>query len=537
MMPQLFRKKAGLRDFIAVDLGREFLSAARVLIKGGRVVIGGSVSTDVPADVDPSDEEWLGRWLSTTFNEHRLGKAPLVFVVPRHLVGMKRFSLPSVEADELPDMVRIELEGQLPFSVDESVIDFAVLKQGDGRSEVVAAAIRTATLERFRKIAEAAGYRLARVTVRAFGTAAILDDPARPTSGAVLGLDLRAFGEVELVVSHEGMLRFARGAELLSLTEDVDHEEEARQLATEAKRSWMSYRLNDNAPDVTRVMVMGAHSVAEGVAMEVRQSLDRPAEVFAGHAAVTGAVEDLGSGWSLAGLGVEYVQGRDVLNFVTPKMPPDLAARRRVRILGAFAAVFFALLAAWQLSHVHLGRLEAQKSALEAEWNDLEPKVQRLQRREAQLEHIEQWGRTQVRWLDHLEYLTQRLPGPEQVLLGSLVFNNGRPRIEATTRGGKVSWSVQQDAAIVFSGAAVNREIADSLRLLLVSDPVYRTQPVGSDSVSADDRYRESFSLRLTIVDPTPLGEAEASSEDAEESSRAGFQDPPEPPTGEGAGG
>lgn len=496
--------RAGAR-MIAIDLSSSQFTAVQLGAMKRGVRVGGRVCVDIPPDVEPSDDEWLGKWMARTMEEHGLGRAPAVFVVPRQSVGLKHLTLPSTRLDELPGMVAIKMAGQLPFPAEGSIIDYAVVAETQGSSEVIAAAARHELIDRYRALAEAGRLKLARIALRPLATGALIAEFSRRRSGALLAIDLRRYGEVELVVACNGVVRFARAAEVIASSEEVDRHEEARRLATEAKRSWMSFRATEEAPDVDHIVVIGADGLAGAVAAEVRSSLGRPTEVLLSHPAVDGEASTLGSVWPLVGVALQCVEGVDGVDFLNPKRAPDLAARRRQRLLAGAAAGVILLGGAYTLGNFHLRRLEDRLAALKEESKDLLPDYLSYERARLRLEHLRRWEKAGFDWLEHLAFISDHLPPTDQAILGSFSASMSDSAIRWT----KGQWIEPAPiATITFNGAAVSRPIADAIRSSFVSEKAYETTPIGTDTSSNDKTYLEAFNLRLRTLKATPYERA-----------------------------
>jgi hypothetical protein len=70
----------------------------------------------------------------------------VVLGLPVGAVLAQRFRLPTVDASEFPDMVRIQMEKALPFSLDEVTTDFELIQQNGNDSVISAVAVRNEQL-------------------------------------------------------------------------------------------------------------------------------------------------------------------------------------------------------------------------------------------------------------------------------------------------------------------------------------------------------------------------------------------------------
>lgn len=512
-----------LKRFIVADVGVEVLSAVQLTVHRTSVHVDRFVSAPIPGTVSVADASAVGRWVGGVLAEGRFDRLPLVLVAARGAVGLKRLELPPCAPDELPSMVALRMAGQLPFDAGSAVIDYAV--HGDGSSGhdkvvVIAAGIPEAVVTRHREIAAASGYRLARIALRPLATAALCSDRARAieSGGALLAVDVRDDGSVEVVVEYGSGMRFARGVDLgiVDEAERADRDRLVRRIAIEVQRSWMSYRVTDDSPDVARVVVLGDSRLAAGVAQQVRTTLERETEVLTSRSVVEGDTSDLGACWPLVGVGIQYLEGRDWIDFAHPKRAPDLAARRRQRWLGAAGVVIVASAIAWQVGHARLARLQDELDAIERAVNELKPQRVEVVRDRLRLEHVRRWEAARMDSVSHLEHILTQLPDPKELIIGSLAFSQESDGIRWDRRGNK--WlqgaEAMATAVIQFSGVATDRQVADGLRAQLLKDAVYLlVTPIGSDGPSPNETYDEKFGLRLT----TATGTAETSTGEEKE--------------------
>src|SRR5213596_336912 len=91
----------------------------------------------------------------------------LVLGLPLTAVLAQRFHLPTSDAAEFPEMIRIQIEKALPFSPDEVTTDFEVIEQSEGGSVVSAVAVRNQQLAEMAAPLLERGYIPRQVTVYA----------------------------------------------------------------------------------------------------------------------------------------------------------------------------------------------------------------------------------------------------------------------------------------------------------------------------------------------------------------------------------
>jgi hypothetical protein len=91
-----------------------------------------------------SNGSWEVRLLQTLDEAVPLLRAEddLVLSLPVSAVLAQRFRLPTVDPTEFPEMVRIQIEKALPFSLDELTTDFELISQNETESVISAVAVQ-----------------------------------------------------------------------------------------------------------------------------------------------------------------------------------------------------------------------------------------------------------------------------------------------------------------------------------------------------------------------------------------------------------
>jgi hypothetical protein len=90
-----------------------------------------------------------------------------VLGLPISAVLTQRLRLPTVDPQEFPEMVRIQIEKALPYSTDEVTSDYEIIEQGDSESVVSAVAVHNERLDELVKPLVSRGYIPSQVTVYA----------------------------------------------------------------------------------------------------------------------------------------------------------------------------------------------------------------------------------------------------------------------------------------------------------------------------------------------------------------------------------
>ncbi len=559
------------RQLVVMDFDRAGLHAVEVSVRRGGVRLLGSASAARPAGVSADDPEATGAWIRDVLDAARIRTRRMLVALPRDAAAVKRLQLPAVDADELPGMVGLAMQREMTFDAADAVIDFlppaapsaraapAAGDQGDegaalaaaGRSTILAAALPSTRLEAVRATVSAAGRTLDGVTLRSLGLAGLLarlaadaaggvdaaeaaatadaaaaagatgEQPTAPavrsTAGRELVLDVGDRG-LELVVLEDGGVRFARAIALPPA--GGDPADRVRAILTEARRTWMSYRVAEDG-DVSRAAVLGAPGVAEPVAEELHALLGVPVRRLDPRAAadadpgVADRVLESG-GWPLVGLVLPEAEPR--LDWTAPREAPD-HRRIAVRRLGLVAALLGIVAAgAWTHARQELAGLRQELADVQERRREVAGDYARLQRDIARRLHLERWSAVDPAWIEHLAAIDSFMPPPGEVVLDGVSGSLAWRGVDYDRR--EREWSAPFELTFSIEGETASRTAAESIRGALVDADVYRVSSSGGDG-RAGRRLPVGFAWRLGTRAVAPPAAAETVA-DAGDAARGG---------------
>ena len=489
------------RNVIAIDIGRRRLRALLAARGRSKLVVKRVLVEPVPENLDTKDAQAVGSWLGRCLRNAKFPKEKATIAISRERVGLKRITLPTIVDDELPDMTRMALGRDLPFDADTAVIDFITLQRDETSTTVLAVAIPEAVLEFEKALAAAAGLGIDRISLRSMGSAALLGSlNARPGDGA-LAVDITGEG-VEFSVVVDGTIRFARAADLPPLGDDTGT---ANAVVTETRRTWMSYRTVEDSNDVHSAVVMGDRDICRTAAGPIGEMLNVPTEVLDEHRLIKRNQQVMDGVWPLAGLLLEPTLGVQSIDFAKPRKAPDLAARKRQRVLAVVGVLLIGIFAAWTIGKTRLQTLERLEATLAEQCQDLLPQRQRFKRDALKLQHLKHWQEAHVDWLDHLVHLGAVAGSSDQLVLdswtGTLDFRGVTYDQGKKTK--KPRWYTPMPIKIVLDGEANNRMTADAFRDALVRGKLYMLRSAGPDTAGGR-RLSYKFNYRLAGTADTP---------------------------------
>jgi Tfp pilus assembly PilM family ATPase len=498
------------RNAIAIDIGRQRLRAVLADCDRNRVTVRRTLIEPVPDDLDMTDARAVGAGAGQQLGSAGFPKGKSLIAIAREHVVLKRVRLPTIDTRELPEMTRLALSRDLPFDPEDAVIDFVCVERGASSTTVQAVAVPQPALSAARQALRSAGLGVEGISLRGTGCATLLGSFDTGGHGGVLAVDV--VGErVEFCVIVDGVVRFSRAGELPPADDPAQIAEAA---VTEARRTWMSYRIVEDTDDVRRAVVIGDPRVSRQVAGSIGEILGVETTVFDGHPLVDAGGEDLGEAWPLAGLLLAPGVRAETVDFTRPRKAPDLASRRRQIVLAVVGLAAIIVIGALTAARLHLDSLQQKVDTLSAQRSTQYPQFLRYWRDRYKLDHLGQWDSADADWLEHFAYITDMAPPPDRLVLdsctGSLVFSGVK-----FDRKSK-AFLAPKEIKIVLEGEAADRATADAFREALVETEAYRISTAGPDAQSGR-RLPYSFQYHLVTADAVPGGQVPPESPESPE--------------------
>ena len=433
-------------------------------------------------DVDVRSAESLGAFLGSVLAEMHLSACPLVMTVPRGRAVLKGLTLPAgTPEDEWAGMVRYQIANHLPYASAEAVVDFCPARHVDPTAEgdqadgtcVLVAAVESAVVEFYRRLAAAAGARLARLGLRpAAGARCVVHCTKRAEDECVVLVDITADEtEIDFVIGDS--LIFSRAAHVGAPADAADVQRRQRvvkALVLEVVRSSQSVQAAGGGAALDAVLVAGETTLADEVATALAQRLRIPCEVFRPAEALgLGDEMDGGSFSALFGAGMNAGEagGLDFLNPRQPVVKPNSARQKAAAI--ALVAIL-ALFGGGVARHLALSGRRANSGALTARAaaaarthaDKIKPLIARASR-------IEAWRDGGTDWLAHWARLSALLPSATEVYCKGF---RGAPN-------GTMSFTVK----------ATNRDAIDRLQKTLEGLDGYTRVKVSRVAARSDDLH------------------------------------------------
>ncbi|MGE0482034.1 MAG: pilus assembly protein PilM [Phycisphaerae bacterium] len=433
------------RKVLCLDWDKRTLRMVVARLGGGSFSLEDAHSHRLPSAVDADDPAIMGDFIGQMMKRHRMHHRRAIVDVPRDKAVINRLTLPPTPANEVAAAVRFQAMKELPFPLEEAVIDYVVVRRDANRlvTEVLLAAVRNEALQRLRETCLAAGLTPARIGLRPYANLVSVTHLPEMAERNVLFVDVGPT-MTEIDAMCQGRLTFSRSAHVvvpplsfeLTPTDDsrissksalmnmeragTDSESAVTELELEIVRTLQAFRATDPDVVINQVLIAGGTGVENELLAAVEKRLGLPSALYdptgplgvkPGEALKLRPFSAaLGLAWGLSS------EGLLELDFLAPKKP--VAARetlaRRVRIGAIAAAAVLVVGAAGGVAYYQ--SLSAQVRALRGEVGKLTEKAQRMRELENRASEAEEWAIEAV-WPDHLLRFHDCVPEPGKAMV------------------------------------------------------------------------------------------------------------------------
>lgn len=488
-LPALGRKRRsrGPSQSTGLVVEGQTLRVVQALSSGGHVTLQriASASLELPPDADASDPGVLGPAIARALGRLAIKPGSVVMGLPRAQVVLRTLTLPVIDdVRELASMVHLQVSKDLPFRMDEAVVDFKVRRKilppvprvdGDAKPEVDApppklevlvAAAKRSLVESVEQTAASAGLKLCALgllpyaNVRALDAFKLVEDEQ-----AVALVSLRS-NEANIDVIAQQTLLFSRGAsvkfpaeapsaagesaakpEVPSPTAETNAvapkaETVADAVTIEVVRSLHAFSGTEPNRSVVRVAVSGATGHEDAVVAAIAKRVGRPctlldpATVFE----VPADAREHAPG-ALPAIGLALGCGDESglpFDFLNPKQPAVQRDMRRIRILAGVAAAVALVIFTAGIRQYLINRHKKVLTQLQAQFENENKQRKTFQAMVRNASQVKDWTEGGRNWLDHYAYLSAVLPASEEVYITSLAISGtGLLRLSVQARSGE----------------------------------------------------------------------------------------------------
>lgn len=356
-----------------------------------------------------------------------------IVLLGRGQVELRNMSLPSGDANDLPDMVRFSALRQFANVGDTWPIDFISLPnvpRSDAGSEsaatndVIAVACSPSTISQIRKILSEAGLVLKQVALRPLAASTLALSSSKLNVGpsdSVLLIDLLS-EEAEMVVVEKGQTTFVR---TVRINPSVDGANVA--LSTPEIRRTIIAAMNARPNlKVERIIVWGNVSHFEKSVEDWQAGLNLPVEVIDPLSAVDTkkhVEHDVETGRYAPLIGSLYQYRANpksaiaytAVDLLSPRHREEKKKPIRQYALAGTAAVLILGGGIWWYRSLHR-KLDDQIKDLTAQLNEMDPNLKLAQKYSQDWKKVENYLKGDIQWLDELAYLSDHALPADKVI-------------------------------------------------------------------------------------------------------------------------
>ncbi len=502
--------------FIAVDFDSNQLRLAQVSPGISGPGLRKLRCVDIPADVDIKNPEQMGACLAKALRSEGFSRLPLVMTVPRSQAVLKPLHLPpGTERDEIAGMVKFQVQAELPFLPEETVLDFTIEGESQGGEEsagleVLAAAVPTSTVEYYRNIASEAGYRLLRLGLRSYANACCAEacdalDPDRITALVHVTAD-----ETEIDILEGHSLAFSRAAAVKITRENLADPharlESVDTVVSEIIRTLQGYIAQNPEGKVSRILIAGGTGI-EAEAVDILSQVEKynctlfdPAN--AGKLRKKN-LSDAATMISVIGLSQGSRNGQSLpFDFLHPKQPvikrdPKLARRNALALAGMLVLIIF-IAGSW----LHLDGKASEVARLQQEKKSGEDNRKKLKRLINRVNEIDNWDEGRVDWLDQLANISSVIPDAKAIYIDDLKTITPSKTLTEETSAGKTVQRKPKGCLSLTVRAHDGEDIAKFVKKLQEAGYIPETQ---KDSEDLNNKHGYVRQAKMKIYIPADM--------------------------------
>jgi len=468
---------SGDKQVVSLDWDSRFLRVVQWRISGHHARALKSVAAALPEHVSVKDADSLGGFVRQVLSSARIRTSSVIVDIPRDQAVLNTMSLPAADLNDLAGMVQLQIAKELPFPLDDAIVDFAVTQQdsASNTADVLVAAVRYEVLSFYKSVCEQAGLKIGRVGLRPFANMVAVNEMlGGQPSGRIMFVDVGP-SLTEIGIIRDGVLVFSRAASVSldeqpddvvdgdlddapdSLPEETPADEEQaageeaveidflpeveapaperpvkpsaedrilNELMVEITRSAEAYRSTDPGARFDRIIVGGSSGFEDALVAKISKRFGVAAEAYNPDPILNPQRHQGAQARAFAaavGLGIGHAsEDKLQFNFLAPKKPIGVAERRRRQMPLAGAMVAGVLLIV-TLGYAVLVMPKQDKI------KDLKRQITRLDRElktynevRGIVEQVEQWQAAQVVWPDELKLLAEVFPDREMAFIDGM---------------------------------------------------------------------------------------------------------------------
>ncbi|MFC2140623.1 pilus assembly protein PilM [Candidatus Auribacterota bacterium] len=361
----------------------------------------------VEKKLNNSHEKTTIRELKKIFSSNQEKKSSFILLLSRKHSTVKYIEIPSSDPKEIEEIIRFQAVKQVPFSLEEIIVDFEILKTlPSGYSTVMLVIIHKDVIkQQLKLLAQASIYPdYIKLTTQAISYAfdSIIDHREKPEREAAVALVDIDYKMVNFLVTENGILTYSRSIPFDALDE--------QKLSLEIERSLGDCRLQNISP--VKIIINGGD---DGFAQELKnifiEKLEIPCDLVAGEK----------SSSSLLSLKGAALSGERGMNFLPSPIRKLKLKRKKIKEYSSY--LFFGGIIILLIFFSFLGKMAQKKRYLLYLNNHLSkvrPKAKKIEEMQKKVRIIERELSVRGSSLDILKEVYSLFP--QKVSLAALSF-------------------------------------------------------------------------------------------------------------------
>lgn len=467
---------------------------------------GGGLQVDAVETVPivGNDMGTAAKQLVTTLEPYQPAKAKILLAVPSASVNWHYLTLPPSPPEDLPALVQLQLDLDVPRDDEPIGYDFLPLASAPEHPQrVLAMVLKVAELARARNFGRVSGLRLDGLVPVAFGWPSI--EVPRDESSAAVECFIAAWGtEATIWAWHAGEIALLRQVQL---PEDSASSNVVPVIASQLRRTLLSLAQDGMSTEAASIYVVGetdgaAHSLAEWLGERLAREVVAVAPQNVDLSTI--APHDRGGVLPMLGLGGRALRGEPpMMDFLHPRKPPAPQSNRRTLVLGGIVAALLVGIIGWQ-GYVALNEPIWMAEELEDEIYQINQELEPLQIEERDAARIRDWLAETPNLLAELADLSrdwrpQPLDAPEFAIANDGVLK----RIDITKRTVVLEGNVARHEAV--------RPLENRLR-----DTGHRVRREQSEPADDGGQYPWRVQIAIDILDQSTADPSDESPTEAQ---------------------
>lgn len=412
---------------IVIDWQRDSLIVASGTRRGGGIVF--DQIRNLPLGEGEHGTVSAGQALRKAVQELGLGKAETIVIASREIVEVRTLSVPNVDADELPDIIRFQAQRQMANMGENWALDFILLPSTGLENKVaLAGAISPAHLAEIEGAVNGAGLQLTQVVLR-------------PIEIARFALSTDATGSMKegasvvlcLTDQQSDLLLLASGAvaQLRSTRLPADAAQVSGTIIGEIKRSLVAASSQLNGQSLSSALLIAPAELAGQVEGAIASSIGCKVAVIDPRVMLPSGydqAEELTHSASnrlaaIAGvIGSPSPDKRTLIDFKNPKKraPKEVNYARYVLAAAAGLLLLFAGGAWWYSAN---SALDEELARLKKEIADNKDMGDLAKKQISEFQEVKSFLDASPNWVDELQRIAITKPDTEKVIMYSPTFS------------------------------------------------------------------------------------------------------------------